>query len=45
MKRSQLELSHSKWTDMIQVRVPFHNFMSAPNYWKFNDEICLRLSW
>jgi len=45
MKRSKLELRHSKQTDVMQVRVAFHNYMNAPNYWMFIDEICLWLSW
>ena len=29
------ELSNFKQTDMMEIIVPFHNFMYAPNYWIF----------
>jgi hypothetical protein len=30
---TNLEPSHSQLTDMMQVKVAFHNFTDAPKYW------------
>ena len=39
-KDANCELSHSKQTDMMQVKVTFHSFKNAPNYWMNFDKIC-----
>jgi hypothetical protein len=38
IKNAKLELSLSKRTDAMEVRVAFHNFTNAHNYWRNFDE-------